>query len=546
MLDVLPSFSFGEAVYGGKTFAERVTGRFYTPDALAADLADQMIQALPASTSTRIMDVADPFCGDGRLIAALLARAADESQFDRSSWRIALWDRDANAITIARQRVAEVVAHLGLQASIVTQIGDSFAATRCGQFDLVVTNPPWELLKPDHRELAHFSVTEREQYRQRLRQKSDELDAKFPDAKGAGAWGGWATNLARCGWDLSMQLLKSEGILGIVLPSSLFADQASEQLRRVAFTRYRLIDMATYPPEARLFDRVDQPVVSATFSTRTASDRPARLRVFDKTKRLKSVVEIGSQSSLANDGYTIATGFGASAGEVLDLMRPLPKLAQFEGSGANQLWLGRELDETRVSEKLTEGSDFPFIKGRMVNRHAVTEVPSRSVRRDLARRFDSVSRPRAVWRDVSRSSQKRRMIGAVIPPGWVAGNSLHVGCFGDGNLQRTHALHAILSSFVLEFQVRCRLATGHMSLGVVRSAHVPELDRRLAEQLGQAALLMDASDALATDRLEVLVAQAYGLERDAFALLLENFEKVTGDEKERLLDKRLWMNAYRA
>jgi Alw26I/Eco31I/Esp3I family type II restriction m6 adenine DNA methyltransferase len=525
-------------MYSGKTLAERITGRFYTPDTVAADLANEMVKAFAVSKAAPVLDVVDPFCGDGRLVAALLRRAADEPWLSWSRWRIALWDRDEEALATAQSRLREVATNLGLPVSITAREGDSFTLDTKEQFDFVITNPPWELLKPDHRELSHFTLADREQYRNRLRQVCDDLDRRFPEAKAANAWGGWATNLARCGWDLSMRLLKRHGVLGIVLPSSLFADQSSERLRRSAFTRCRLVGMAAYPAEARLFDRVDQPVVSVTMAADGQTGGTARLRLFDAALRKKSVVDIVGDEKLAARGYSICVGFGAASGDILDLLRPFPKLRDFEGSGGNDLWLGRELDETRLSEKLTSGCEFPFVKGRMVNRHSIVEAPTRSVRAEFANRLESVARPRAVWRDVSRASQKRRMIGTVIPKGWVAGNSLHVGCYWDGNHNRTYALQGILSSLLLEFQVRCRLATGHMSLGVVRDAHVPKLDEQLASRLAEEAKRVAAGSA--ADGLEVLVAHTYGFGREAFARVLESFEKISGEERERLLDKRLW------
>jgi Alw26I/Eco31I/Esp3I family type II restriction m6 adenine DNA methyltransferase len=524
-------------MYGGKTLSERVTGRFYTPDALATDLANQIVTACAVSKSKPVIDAIDPFCGDGRLIAALLVRAADEPWLSWATWRISLWDRDSAALATAQQRVRDLATSLGLPVSITVRAGDSFASDAHEQFDFVITNPPWELLKPDHRELSHLSQLERDDYRKRLRQACDDLDRRFPDAKGANAWGGWATNLARCGWDLSMRLLKSQGVLGIVLPSTIFADQSSERLRQSAFSRCRLIDVAAYPAEARLFERVDQPVLSITMAANGQTTGNARLRLFDAAKREKSVVDIAGER-MAERGYSICVGFGSSSGEVLDSLRRLPKLKDFEGSAGDDLWLGRELDETRISEKLTDGLEFPFFKGRMVDRHAIVEQPTVSVRSEFAKRFDSVARPRVVWRDVSRASQKRRMIGTVIPKGWVTGNSLHVGCYWDGNLSRTYALQGILSSLVLEFQVRCRLATGHMSLGVIRDSHVPTLDRRLTCRLSAEAKRVSAGSA--ADGLEVLVAQAYGIGRETFALIVESFEKISADERERLLDKQLW------
>jgi hypothetical protein len=132
------------------------------------------------------------------------------------------------------------------------------------------------------------------------------------------------------------------------------------------------------------------------------------------------------------------------------------------------------------------------------------------------------------------------MIGAIIPAGWVAGNSLHVAYFRDGDSERLYALHAILSSFVLEFQVRNRLATGHMSLGVVRGVRVPVLGRTVVATLAAEARAALASAQESSPLLEARVAQAYGLSRDRMAAIIDQFPKVDGAEREAVLDSTLW------
>jgi Alw26I/Eco31I/Esp3I family type II restriction m6 adenine DNA methyltransferase len=262
--------------------------------------------------------------------------------------------------------------------------------------------------------------------------------------------------------------------------------------------------------------------------------------VFDANRRERDVFPLPSATALKATGYTIPVSFGAGSAKIFDQLAALPELASFEDPGPGGLLLGRELDETRIHEKIGPGRKYPFIKGRMLKRHAITEQPSMSVHQDLASRIKSARFPRAVWRDVSRSSQKRRMIGAVIPPGWIAGNSLHVAHFRDGDLRRTLALHAILSSFVLEFQVRSRLATGHMSLGVVRKARVPELDGCAVELLADTVRELDPTEPCSAARLEVAVAKAYGLDRISFEAIVNCFEKVDDVERCELLSSRHW------
>jgi Alw26I/Eco31I/Esp3I family type II restriction m6 adenine DNA methyltransferase len=531
----------GEDVYNGKTLADRLTGRFYTPVELADDLAEQMVSALDSVDLTRIM-ATDPFCGDGRLIVALLSVAARDRRLSKLPWMIELRDRESAAANTAAHRVRAAAGRLGMKVDVKVIVGDTFENSFSSRFDFVITNPPWELLKPDSRELRHLSRGEAQRYKEALRATSRRLDARFPDARADHAWGGWGTNLARCGWDVCLSVARRGGIVGIILPGTIMGDQSSTAMRCKVFGSSLLLDAAVYPSEARLFERVDQPVVALTMRSGVPPSGMARVRSFN-ANRLPSGEQIIalSPSAMETRDWRIPVGRPSGVDELAGKFDGLPTLQSWEGEGPTDLWLGRELDETRISEKVTTGTRHPFVKGRMINRHMIVEYPTMSVRSAFCRGFQSSDRPRAVWRDVARSTSKRRMIGTVIPAGWVAGNSLHVACYRDGNLSRTAALHALLSSFVVEAQVRARLTTGHMSLGVVRQARMPVLDAQLVARLSALATHVLGGGGVAVEhRLEIEVAKAYGLDRDDLARLIDDFPKLAPWERDELTRIASW------
>lgn len=529
-------------VYGTKTLGERLAGRFYTPDILSSDLAQQMLKQF---TSARLrgsrVRIMDPFCGDGRLVVALLVAIGGSEQLRASTWHITLIDQERAAVAVARATIEGVANALRLDVTIAADVRDTFASAgeMNGNQDLIITNPPWELLKPDSRETAHMTAAEVADYRARLRSRSDQLDARFPDARASNAWAGWGTNLARCGWDYCIRASRKGGVVGIILPSTLLGDQSSTRLRQTMFDSCRVADIAAYPAEARLFERVDQSVVALTL-VKGAAKQGGQLRLFDADRTISATLSMPSRAELEAQDYCVPVGFGAQAQRVMRCVAQHAPISALEGREPSQLWMGRELDETRIAEKTVRGLARPFVKGRMVARHRIVEQPSQSVRAQLSTRLGSIDKPRAVWRDVARASQRRRMIGTVIPPGWVAGNSLHVACFNDGDLERTKGLHAILSSFVLEFQVRSRLATGHMSLGVVRTARAPAFAGSAAKRLS--ALVDDAmnGDCGAGERLEIAVAKSYGLSRGDMDILVDSFPKIDVVEKERLMARQHW------
>ena len=203
------------------------------------------------------------------------------------------------------------------------------------------------------------------------------------------------------------------------------------------------------------------------------------------------------------------------------------------------MWAGRELDETRVAQKLCESGTNLFVKGRHITRHNPSKDTEFSVIPEFVPEKPSIKCHRVVWRDVARSSQARRMIVGMIPPNWVAGNSLHVAFFRDDDVFRLKALYAILSSYVFEFQVRTRLSTGHMSLGVVREGRLPNLTPSLVDKLAAVTskVILDKKQHA---KYEVTVAKSYGLSRENFAEIIDAFPKLDPDERIALLNPQLW------
>lgn len=533
--------------YAGKSLAERMTGRFYTPEIVANLLARRIVRELGAQATSGqlgpIVRVTDPFSGDGRLVAALLQEIGLDERLAHRKCQVLLRDLDESALREGRLNVRSVSRAFGLDVSVRAVVGDTLASDPKATMDVVVTNPPWELLKPDRREIASMTTQQREAHVGYLRARCIELDARFPYAKADKSYAGWGTNLARCGTEFSVRSCRAGGVVGIVLPATLMADQASMTLRRSLVDQTALLGLSVFPAEARLFARVDQPVVAATFIVQPKVRRSANVEHFTSDCRLGSKVKIDwSHRSLERRNYSIGVTFGgARVAEIEDRLIELPCFGDLEGKGSRELWAGRELDETRLAAKLHPRGSHPFVKGRMVVRHGITERPSQFVKDELAEKIRSRSFERVVWRDVARSSQQRRMIGTIIPPSWIAGNSLHVAHFRDGDTNKLRALQAILSSLVFEFQVRSRLGTGHMSLGIIRGISVPKFDSKLVRRLSNLAsdVLTQRSET-AEIKLEISVAKAYGLDREAMAALIGEFPKLPPSYVTGLLDSQQW------
>ena len=532
-----------EAVENSKNLLTRVTGRFYTHEFIAHHLVDAVLRAWNPRKGT--VRVVEPFCGDGRLVTLLLKKSALTKP--RRTWEITIWDCDQDALNVAKEKILRAAKEHGITARVTATAGDSFtrAPASSGQFDLCITNPPWEVLKPDRRELTSLSSDDAEKYIHLLKKYDAVLRSLYPLSAPLKRFSGWGTNLARCGVEASLRLLSPDGVAGIVSPSSLLADQMFGNIRRWVLSQHSVHDLAFYAAEARLFENVDQPSITIVASRAPQNGTTPILSTYGKDLSKNSLKMSSDEWRQLDDGsFIVPLQFGLAVVKMQAAWRHLPKFYDLESQDADGLWAGRELDETGHEKFLAESGDYLFLKGRMVKRFGIAEQPTRFVNRRGPRIPKSADHYRLVWRDVARPNQKRRMHVTIIPPGIVTGNSLNVAYFRDDNLPRLKALLAVMNSLVFEAQVRSRLATAHISLGSVREVHIPYLkDERIVTTL---AGLVDRSaegDTQASNSLEVEVAQLYGLSRADLAELLSSFVKVDGEEVRELLSMPEWGRA---
>ncbi len=535
-LDALRS-SQSRAV-NGKSLLARATGRFYTPREVGIRLAHNVARNLLDASTLRI---ADPFCGDGRLLQWLIEALLDRGFPSGSRIELTGWDVDDAACRKARKALAAFVAYRGLNAVIQIEATDTFfaSAQHAASFDCVITNPPWEALKPDRRELDTLDERTGEDYIAALARYDRQLADAFPLSQPSKKFSGWGTNLSRAGLEVAARLTKDGGQLACVAPAALLTDQSSWKLRRWLVESFEWLAITHYPAEARLFKAVDTSFVTFVCQRTKGKSFSPTLTRFDRKLNVISEEPIHiSSAELQRSSFVIPAQSTDSVIRALSAWADLPVLAQLQGAGPSGLWLGRELDETGRHRFTQPTGSIPFVKGRLVGRYRLSEEITEYLKPAAVKLPASMEHPRVAWRDVARRSQRRRMHAAIVPLGMVTGNSLHVGYFRDDDLDRLLALLAILNSYCFEAQVNARLGTGHISLGTVKQTHIPRLERPLVEQLAAAVKDLD-SKAYDETTLEVLVAQAYGLDRDGFAAILSAFT-VSKEEHGRLMGDPNW------
>lgn len=123
----------------------------------------------------------DPFGGDGRLVEWLI-EAWCKAGFPDMRWDVAIWDIDEVGFDIAKSRFKHLSQTYGVKCRVDFKTVDTFShiCITKARFDIVITNPPWEVLKPDRRELESLSSTRKVQYVSRLRAYDRWLGGNYP------------------------------------------------------------------------------------------------------------------------------------------------------------------------------------------------------------------------------------------------------------------------------------------------------------------------------------------------------------------------------
>jgi len=523
----------------GQDFVTRATGKYYTPPEVGKQLAQSLVLKFREPQRPRTIRIADPFAGDGRLVIWLIEQWEMQER-GAVEWEVLLWDIADEGLKVARNKL-ERLRRGGTKLKSKCVSADSFLASSkdVEPFDVVVTNPPWELLKPDRRELKVLGAKRKTQYVESLRDYDSVLQQLYPNAQPLKKFAGWGTNLSRVGLAASLRLCANGGFLGIVLPASFLADDQSARLRDELLEKHTLHEISHYPAEAKLFKGVDVPIVTLVSECRPASRIEPLIVRYDKHLSVVSRGPIRLEGNFVGaTGGIIPTSIGSSAFTVLQhLVLSFPMVQSLESDDTSSLWAGRELDETGIAKNLRVGAGGTrFLKGRMIVRFGFSNDQRHALRSIEKPLPPSSQHERIAWRDVSRPNQKRRMVASVVPAGCVTGNSLSVAYFKDDNSTALRILLGVMNSLVFEFQLRAHLATGHVSLAALRKVRIPPLGELLKhKQVGDLVeSLLGGGEGAELD-LEAYVAKCvYGLSRRQFALVASSFPKLTPAERAEL------------
>ena len=483
-----------------------------------------------------------------------------------------------------------------------------------GGFDAIIANPPWEIVKPNAKEffMEHSElVTKNKMTIKEFEDKQTELldnreiraawleylsqfphvSAYYRSAKQYenqisvvnGKKAGTDINLYKLFVEQSYNLLRPGGQCGIVLPSGLYTDLGTKQLREMLFGCTRITGLFCFENRKMIFEGVHRSFkfIVLTFAKAGHTDMfPAafmrhdvsELATFPKRGGLDISIELVQR--LSPDSLSVMEFKSAMDVQIAEKMLRFPLLGE-KIEGRWSLALTREFDMTNDS-KLFRTSPGPgrlaLYEGKMIHQftHLWSQpkywIDEKEARTNLCGRTEdngqklNYQRYRTAHREIASSTNERSMICSILPRNVFANHKLHISRDAMSGNALCY-LCAVFNSLVYDFSLRTR-GVGSITMSVTYQMTIPRLtatDKEFAPIVERAARLICTTpefDALAVEaglsplspgpvygvtdpverarlraELDGMIAHLYGLSHDEFAHILASFPLVAESVK---------------
>ncbi len=488
-----------------------------------------------------------------------------------------------------------------------------------GGFDAIITNPPWEIFKPNAKEFLADEKRSKIVTKNKMTIKDFEKEqatvlqdpeirkawlhylSEYPHVsaffRGApqyknqisivnGKKAGTDINLYKLFTEQCFNLLKKGGYCGIVIPSGIYTDLGTKQLREMLFNQTSVTGLFCFENRKGIFENVDSRfkfVVLTYEKGRATKEFPAAF-MRHEVKELESFPEKGAMDISVD----LVQRLSPDSLSVMEFKNPMDieicqRMLQFPLLGADipdkwNLKLTNEfhmnLDSHLFKTEPGKGR-LPLYEGKMIwqyehclsePRYWIDEKVGRQAligkKKDIIQKMNYEGY-RIAHRSIASDTNKRTMIATVLPPFTFYGHSLNAS-INKFNGSTLLYIVSVLNSFVVDFAVRVRVNT-NLTMFYIYQLPVPRLTESddvffpIVERAAKLICTSPEFDDLAKEifgpeataatigltdpveraacraQLDGIIAHLYGLTQEEFAYILTTFPIVKQEVKDAAL-----------
>ena len=447
-------------------------------------------------------------------------------QFTGIKYEEATWDDKKNKIGKSKKRP---LAEADIQDQKPFHWGYEFdqIINERGGFDAIITNPPWEIFKPNAKEFFEefsdlvtkkkMSIKEFQKEQAKLLKDSDirtpwlEYLSGYPHISNFfrsaeqyhnqisivnGKKAGTDINLYKLFTEQCFNLLREGGYCGMVIPSGIYTDLGAKQLREMLFAQTQVTGLFCIENRKAVFENVDSRFKfivltyekggkTQTFPAAFMRHDVGELETFPREGAIDISVDLVRR--LSPDSLSVMEFKSELDIHIAKKMLKFPLLGEDIPDKWN-LRLTREFDMTNDSHlfETEPGKDrLPLYEGKMIwhfdHQYADPQwwVHEREGRSDILGKKKDDSQtlgfeaPRLGFRDITAATNERSLVASMIPAKCFAGNTLVVSSAPTD--QRTLLFTvALFDSFVVDWMIRQKI-TSHCNMFYMYQLPIPRL-----------------------------------------------------------------------
>jgi Alw26I/Eco31I/Esp3I family type II restriction m6 adenine DNA methyltransferase len=460
-------------------------------------------------------------------LASVLNPIQDNSDFSQVLSKIKSHIRLGNSLTGSlidkknNKSVTQLVFHWNTEfPEIMSQNG----------FDIVIGNPPWNILKPLEKEffskydsrLTKYKVDKREakqiiqdflknkeisqkwrEYRRSIRNqanffRSGEFRYQSDQMEVAGTLKTVSgdLNLYKLFLERFYQLAKPEGYCGIIIPSGIHTDAGTKGLRRLLFDENNVRDLYCFENRKAIFPSIhksfkfDLLIFRKKGQTNTfrASFMLHNPEVLHTIKKTALSIKWNRIKRFSPSSWSILEFKTKKDIDLVSKMYQHPTL----GTSVQDSWsvrFRRELDISLDSDLFnTEKQGLIVYEGKMIEQytHRFKEprywIKSDQIISKFGNSYQDFKEYRLGFRAIAASTNRRTMIATIIPPMVCCGNSLIITKIFDeknSRLLRTSDilyLTGVFNSFVFDYLLRLKISQ-NLNMFFIYDMPVPRISR---------------------------------------------------------------------
>ena len=400
--------------------------------------------------------------------------------------------------------------------------------TERGGFDAIITNPPWDIFKPNSKEFF-------QQYSELISKKKMDIKSfektssnLLKDEEIRSAWLDYLSdfphlntffrtspqypnqisvvNGKKAGSDINLyklfteqcfNLLRGGGQCGIVIPSGIYTDLGAKQLREMLFKETQMTGLFGFENRKTIFEGVDSRykfvVLTFTKGGHTEAFPAAFMRLETRDlelfpEQLGLEVSVDLIKRLSPDSLSVMEFKNETDVQIAEKMLKFPLL----GEQLEDTWnlkLTNEFHMTgdsRLFKATPAPGRLPLFEGKMIHqfthtwsepRYWVDEKEGRKAVLGRSEKDTEQVLPYQVYRfahrSIARNTDYRTMIGTILPSNVFYGHSLNASV-DSLELQTLLFFTSLLNSFVVDFYLR-QSVTANLTMFFIYQLPIPRL-----------------------------------------------------------------------